>query len=177
MRHRKVELKETKVVTIEEVKNEQNSASECFSTRTTMLEPNSITQIDFVTKLDREEGEIRGNKELEKQGIVVLNNSIIDNEKYLWIQNNSDKRVLLKKEVAIATMQDVTQRIATVHTVYYPDSSDEEEGKEEPLQFRRSMEQEMEKSPEIETDLEEQLDNQRLEQRIHKKQTKPQETY
>ena len=74
-----------KGVTVEEVENRQNTASECFSTRTTMLEPNSITQIDFVTKLDREEGEIRGNKELEKQGLVVLNSSIIDNEKYLII--------------------------------------------------------------------------------------------
>ena len=54
-----------KGVTKEEVESEQNTASDCFITKTTMLEPDSVIQIDFETRLDSEEGEIRGNKELE----------------------------------------------------------------------------------------------------------------
>ena len=55
----------------EEVESDLNRAADCFLTRDTMLQPNSVTQLDFETRLDSEGGEIMGAKDQEKNGVKV----------------------------------------------------------------------------------------------------------
>ena len=92
-----------KGVTSEEVESDLNRAADCFLTKDTMLEPNSVTQLDFETRLDSEEGEIMGTKDLEKNGVKVWSH-MCENEKHCWVHNTSNEPVLLKKEVVVARM-------------------------------------------------------------------------
>ena len=89
-----------------------------------MLEPNSVTQLDFETRLDSEEGEIMGTKDLEKNGVKVWSHNICENEKHCWVHNTSNEPVLLKKEVVVARMREDTETLA-VWRGYKLDSSDE----------------------------------------------------
>ena len=92
----------------EEVESDLNRAADSFLTRDTMLEPNSVTQLDFETRLDSEEGEIMGTKDLEKNGVKVWSHNICENEKHCWVHNTSNEPVLLKKEVVVARMREDT---------------------------------------------------------------------
>ena len=90
-------------------------ATACFLTKDITLEPNSVTQVEFDLNFDLvSEGNIVGNKELLRKGVIVMQSTLHRADNYCIVHNISSDPVKLKRNSVVATVEQPTHKSMSI---------------------------------------------------------------